>query len=886
MLTLNSSAKKSLLVLMFGLVSCFAFAQETTIKGQVIDDLGTPILGASVYIEGTTLGTSTDFDGNYVLTTSLTGPVTVIFSYVGFSNVSASLDLTGGTVEQNVTLKEDLLGLDEVVITGNLNPKSKLESSVSVSTIGAKQIEKLPIRTTAELFRSVPGIRAESSGGDGNSNIAVRGIPGAGGSKYVQLQEDGLPVLSFGDIAFATQDIFLRADRNVSRVETIRGGSASTLTTNGPGAIINLISKTGDVEGGSIATTVGLDYESFRTDFEYGTPFGEGLSYHVGGFFRQGEGVRNADFKANLGGQLKANITKKFEKGYIRVNFKSLNDRAVVYMPMPMQVTGSESDPTFETLPGFDALGEGLNSPFMLQNVGLGVENNQRVTDVADGFRSISNAVGAEINFDLGNGWNIDAKGRANFTNGRFVAPFPATFGDAEDILETVTGAPGATARYIGEDSDIDLANIGGNGLAMIVHMFDTELENFNNFTSDVRITKSFDMQDDATLSFTGGIYQSNQNINMSWLWNAFVTDVVSDNLRPLQVTSATGEVVTQNGQYAYGVPFWGNCCQRSYDLKYDLTAPYFAVAYEMGKLNIDGSVRFDNINARGSFASTLQVDNFDVNRNGIIEPIERSVSTVDNLNRLPVNYDFGYVSYSLGANLKFSENQAAFARASRGGTSQADRLIFTPNLFPNGDTNNTADFVNQYELGYKYRWNKGGLFVTGFYSTTTEQAAFQATSQLVEENDFDAIGIELESNFSFGDFNFRGSVTWTDANIKSGPFEGNTPTRQADFIYIGSLDYLPADNPFFAGLSVIGATDSFTKNSNELVQPGYGLFNGYVGLNITSNFNVSIQANNLFDAIGITEVEEANLQNNPNNFVRARPLPGRSLSATAVFTF
>jgi outer membrane receptor protein involved in Fe transport len=91
-----------------------------------------------------------------------------------------------------------------------------------------------------------------SSGGEGNANIAVRGVPiSSGGSKYLQLQEDGLPVLLFGDIAFATADIFTRFDRNVAKVEAIRGGSASILSSNSPGGIINFISKTGKVEGGS-----------------------------------------------------------------------------------------------------------------------------------------------------------------------------------------------------------------------------------------------------------------------------------------------------------------------------------------------------------------------------------------------------------------------------------------------------------------------------------------------------------------------------------------------------------------------------------------------------------------------------------------------------------
>ena len=111
--------------------------------------------------------------------------------------------------------------LEDVVITGVVNPKAKIKSSVSITTMDVKQIEQSAPRSTAEIFRSIPGIRSESSGGEGNSNISVRGVPiSSGGSKYLQIQEDGLPVLLFGDISFATADIFTRFDGNVANTSS------------------------------------------------------------------------------------------------------------------------------------------------------------------------------------------------------------------------------------------------------------------------------------------------------------------------------------------------------------------------------------------------------------------------------------------------------------------------------------------------------------------------------------------------------------------------------------------------------------------------------------------------------------------------------------------
>ncbi|MBP7340568.1 TonB-dependent receptor plug domain-containing protein, partial [Niveispirillum sp.] len=245
----------------------------------------------------------------------------------------------------------DDLQLEEIVVTAVVSQTSKMRSSVSVSALSADDLMQSAPRSTAEIFRNIPGVRSESTGGEGNANIAVRGLPvAAGGAKFLQLHEDGLPVMEFGDIAFGNADIFLRADSNVARVEAIRGGSASTLASNSPGGVINFISKTGDTEGGSFALTRGIDYDTTRGDFEFGGAIGDNWTAHIGGFYREGEGVRNANYNAESGGQIKANLTRKFENGYARVYFKYLNDRAIGYLPQPVLVSGSNSDPKIRSI--------------------------------------------------------------------------------------------------------------------------------------------------------------------------------------------------------------------------------------------------------------------------------------------------------------------------------------------------------------------------------------------------------------------------------------------------------------------------------------------------------------------------------------------------------
>jgi outer membrane receptor protein involved in Fe transport len=160
----------------------------------------------------------------------------------------------------------DSLSLDAIVVTASAVHVSKMDTSISVSDLDAAQLQELQPTSAADVLRDIPGIRSEASGGEGNANVAVRGLPiASGGAKYVQFQEDGLPVLEYGDIAFATPDTFMRVDFNVDRVEVVRGGSASTFASNAPGGVINFISKTGgDQLQANVGISEGVDYHETR----------------------------------------------------------------------------------------------------------------------------------------------------------------------------------------------------------------------------------------------------------------------------------------------------------------------------------------------------------------------------------------------------------------------------------------------------------------------------------------------------------------------------------------------------------------------------------------------------------------------------------------------
>lgn len=768
--------------------------------------------------------------------------------------------------------------MKKIVVTGSVaKGTTVMASSVSVSSMSEDQIEIASPRSSADAFRNIPGVRAEASGGDGNANLAVRGLPvAAGGAKFMQIQEDGLPILQFGDIAFGNTDIFLRIDSTMASIDAIRGGSASTLATNAPGGIINIVSKTGEGESGSVATTIGLDYDSTRTDFEFGGELNDSTYFHVGGFYRQGEGVRDTGYTGNKGGQIKANITKEFDDGYVRLYFKHLDDTTTAYLPMPIHADGS-------SVAGFDASTGTPHTPYHTSMITTDGAGNGRLSDMRNGMSPKVDALGFEAVFDLGNDWSVENRMRISRTKGSFTGPFPESIQNSQTLADSLAGA-GATLTYANGPQAGD-AYTATN--LMRIHSFDVEMTNLDFMVNDFKVTKTMD-----DTNFIFGLYNSSQNIQQSWLWNSYLYEVKGNDAALVDVTAADGTAFSDNGVIAYGVPAWGNCCTRNYDLAYTIQAPYVAFSTSFDNINIDGSVRYDSGTATGSYAGAAQ-STVDMNGDGVIHQIEQSVSNVNNAASDNVNYDWDYISYSLGANLQINDDLATFARLSHGATANADRLAFGKiDAAGVAKDEDIYDEVDQLELGVKFRQDELSIFATAFFAETQEQN-FEATSQTFFDREYESKGIEVESTYYIGDFDVRGNLTWTDSEIAKDALNpsvvGNTPRRQADLVYsiTGRYNF----NEGSVGANIIGTTDSYAQDGIDQDDPDALILDGYVQVNVfaqyqlSDSFSVSLNVNNLFEEVGITEAEDA-FATSAKSIIRGRSIQGRSTTLSLKYDF
>lgn len=775
-------------------------------------------------------------------------PLAVAASLALLALASAHAQTAAPAAEPAKTAEDanDTLKMERIVVTGTSTARTKMKSSVSVSTLDPDQIQKSGAASAAEVLRSVPGIRAEASGGEGNANMTVRGAPiSAGGSRYLQLQEDGLPVLLFGDIAFGTPDQFVRVDGMLDSAQAIRGGSASTLATNSPAGIVNFISKSGQVGGGSAGLTVGLDHRQARLDFDMGGRLGAKTRFQIGGFQRIGEGPRPSNVTLEDGGQVRMNLTQEFDGGFVRVSFKHLDDKTPTYLPVPVRLSGNK----IEQLPGVDPRTAFFINSNLSQDSVADRNGNIKSTDPTDGLAVKNTSFGLELQADVGNGFTLSQKLRRSEISGRFVGAFPAG------------GAPSDPANGANQYT--------GTAPVFSMHLFNTSLDDLGNVFSETRLAKAFDLGGGSKLTATGGLFWGKQKVAETWYWNRYNVELKGEGARYLDNAGNPSSVPV-----AEGTQTWGGCCARTFDFEVTTVAPFAALTYDAGPLSLDASVRRDTQRGSGSYTSALQ-------SGGAPSP---TFIGWDEAARGNVGYKSSATSYSLGGNYEFSRAMAAFARVSKGSSfAAADRVVFGNAAVASGSQPYPVNEVKQFEAGLKLRQGAFSGFFTFFSAKTKEDGGFEATTQSYLKDNYTANGIEAELAWRSGAFTVSGGATLTKAKIDGGANDGNTPRRQADFVYQVTPSY--AFGAFEVGASIIGTTKAYAQNDNQVVLPAFVTVNPFASYQLSDKLSVSLSVNNLFDKVGYTEAEgQGNLTNNP--LFIARSINGRTTKATLKYSF
>ena len=189
---LRNFSKKRILFFFFIFNFLYVFSQNNSVSGIVVDSNGIPLPGVNVLVKGMSIGASTDFDGYYNLENLPNDATELIFSSVGMTTQEILID---GRTNINITLVDDLVSLDEIVVVGyGVQKKSDINGSVSVIDVD-KAITQ-PTSDFSEMLRGqAAGVRItqNSARPGGSSNIVIRGRNSILGGNSPLFVVDGVP---------------------------------------------------------------------------------------------------------------------------------------------------------------------------------------------------------------------------------------------------------------------------------------------------------------------------------------------------------------------------------------------------------------------------------------------------------------------------------------------------------------------------------------------------------------------------------------------------------------------------------------------------------------------------------------------------------------------
>jgi TonB-linked outer membrane protein, SusC/RagA family len=225
---------KSRLFLLWAFLLIGAFeihAQNITVRGNVKDEIGDPVIGASVKVEGnTTTGTVTDMDGNFSLSVPPSAKRLEI-SFIGMQKQQVNI-VAGQPV--NVILKEDAELLDEVVVIGYQTVKRR-DLTGSVASVSGKAIAATPVTNVAQALQGkLPGVNVTSQDGrpDATVSIRIRGGGSISQSNEPLILVDGVTVSSLSDIpGDQVESIDVLKDASSTAIYGARGANGVILVT-------------------------------------------------------------------------------------------------------------------------------------------------------------------------------------------------------------------------------------------------------------------------------------------------------------------------------------------------------------------------------------------------------------------------------------------------------------------------------------------------------------------------------------------------------------------------------------------------------------------------------------------------------------------------------
>lgn len=222
---LQTGIARKFFFLMVGLLFSVGLnAQTITVSGVVSDPSGEPLIGASILAQGTTVGTSTNIDGEYTI--NVAPDATLVVSYVGYDTQNVPVD---GRTSINVTMQENSVMLNEVVAIGYGTVK-KSDATGSVAVIKPDEIEAgLATSVQDMLVGQTPGVVVTQAGGpEGGGTIRIRGGSSLNASNDPLIVVDGVPLSNAG-MGGLGNSLGMISPENIESMTILKDASATAI---------------------------------------------------------------------------------------------------------------------------------------------------------------------------------------------------------------------------------------------------------------------------------------------------------------------------------------------------------------------------------------------------------------------------------------------------------------------------------------------------------------------------------------------------------------------------------------------------------------------------------------------------------------------------------
>ncbi len=911
---------------------------QSVLSGTIQETDGDVLVGVNVK-SNIGLGTTTDVLGKFELILT-EGTHEIEVSYIGFRSRTYEITLGAGERrELSIDMEIDVLEMDEVVISAGFNQKSKLESSVAITTLDNSVVESLSPASPLEALKQVPGIYVNGANGEVGVEIIGRGL----GTSFFSIQEDGLPsaISELASNEVFTRDMFLRNDLTVSRIEAVRGGNSAVTTANAPGGVFNYINRTGtDRPEFEIRNRFGIHANGNEVFnkleiFKAGPIEGTDWKYAIGGHYRYDGGNRTSLFPHSQGGQLKGNLQRVFsDRLSVKLYGKYLNDRVGLNRPTWVQnfsdIQAAEGF-TFNDnliLPDaqFDMIDGEFSTSESLQTRAISTRDQQKINEFTGGIK---------FSYSLAKDWNVTSHTRISrkslvvnhlaeeggfasvdltglfprlFPNFNWLSPVSdvnevfrnTVFGQMEfydintdEVLAIVDNAP----LLRGGSPEVTLNNLPGDN-EIFWGLVDNDELDMTEFIQQINLNGNINNHQ----LTVGGYYHNVDNSRVLNSATSFLTvearprligtrvilDDFSDVAQFVPSLQPLVPFAGQTFQFASPTGLHGfNAQVNEYnELRERVIAVYLNDEWKISdSFTAEAGIRFESINHSGTSGITDE-SNISENPNG---QDGNFLTVYDNAynhfsgNTFGIDNNYNALSFSIGANYKFSDNTAVYARYSN--SEKLLDAIYNQDMFINGES---FEFkprqVNQIEVGAKYSNSTFGLFASvyrsqernifrqqlviciacdgGFYLTPP---IFNAVEYFGAELEFSVMptkwwNIQANLNISGGNNLDFTIVNTGDAegpeddfivDLSGEPVAGST-ARTFDLSPIDITNRFKISKRVEFLINYRRFAERFANSQQAFTLPGFHIFKAGVTARLNKHISLAVNINNVFDDVGI----------------------------------